>query len=1012
MPILCQDPLEKMPTGVLIDAKCSVKIVFSLAQHQAEFVVKREDLRWVNPKCPESKDQYPRPKPPRVISRSSNNILLSWKDGCLPLPVGIVDSVEVQYAAIPRRQVSLSDQQSLSIDNATTADGEEDEGNITKGKQNGKSSGDDNLHWSVLVLKYYSNQIFFEHNFAKISPGRFYRFRMRYHTYQGWTEYSKVSKLHSTLSTKPSTPAAPVSTAITCYAVELHWSAPKDNGSPIFDYLLQGKSIGDVYVDLYRGDKLSFLALGLYPEFSYSFRVAAINAIGISDFSDAVSVVTPANYLGKRFANTSSQDCRNEYGYTNEQIETAMKCRDAWSEFWDPKTEQVFYFNSILSVRQLEIPPILLEPEEDEADDEGEDGDEDGEGIAPSSSSRSGTSGNNRRNGPTGSASASSKSNNNSPIRGGTGSQRPGGGRGSPGRGPTPPAGGRGGRGGTSQPQSTKGKKLKSSQQLLEIDKVFRTKRYRLVRALHKRKTNILSNYLITLSQQQLSSNETNNKVSEILTITLRRNYLIEDFYLTMKDLPTQEVLRRFKICFHGEEGIDSGGLSKEAFLLLAKELAQFSSMSELQWMTYTKVNGTVTSTEKEDEKNKKKDYDNEDEKKGTSTGSPKTHESLIETELEGLFFHEKGCSSKPCMLISSLEQRKTIQKQQKARAKAMADAQKGGPIPTIEPDDESAKPKVMISREHFGRILGILLGKAIIDRQLIDFPLSSILIKHMLGRYEQWTKTPIASMIPIGAMTSNGQPMKLKSGNIDNLAINMNDLLKEIEYIDKEFCQSMNWILNNDITNIIDETFSITPITTTTITTTSTPSEVIPLCPNGDQIEVNETNKRDYVYLMCLWKLNYGISYLLKPFLEAFQYIVPIEILRDAGITVPELNLILNGKQSVNIEELRAYCMYQGKSTFNDSHDSVVYLWRAIREFNENDRRLFLKFFTGSSRVPLDGYDPPITITEGEDMVYNSLPKAHTCFNQLVLPNYSDYETSKDRLLFAIRNTEGFGFA
>ena len=40
------------------------------------------------------------------------------------------------------------------------------------------------------------------------------------------------------------------------------------------------------------------------------------------------------------------------------------------------------------------------------------------------------------------------------------------------------------------------------------------------------------------------------------------------------------------------------------------------------------------------------------------------------------------------------------------------------------------------------------------------------------------------------------------------------------------------------------------------------------------------------------------------------------------------------------------------------------------------------------------------------------ALPKAHTCFNQLDLPEYNTKEELKDWLLFAIREgSEGFGF-
>ena len=39
-----------------------------------------------------------------------------------------------------------------------------------------------------------------------------------------------------------------------------------------------------------------------------------------------------------------------------------------------------------------------------------------------------------------------------------------------------------------------------------------------------------------------------------------------------------------------------------------------------------------------------------------------------------------------------------------------------------------------------------------------------------------------------------------------------------------------------------------------------------------------------------------------------------------------------------------------------------------------------------------------------------NWLPRSHTCFNRLDLPPYRAYDVLKDKLLFAIEETEGFG--
>lgn len=40
------------------------------------------------------------------------------------------------------------------------------------------------------------------------------------------------------------------------------------------------------------------------------------------------------------------------------------------------------------------------------------------------------------------------------------------------------------------------------------------------------------------------------------------------------------------------------------------------------------------------------------------------------------------------------------------------------------------------------------------------------------------------------------------------------------------------------------------------------------------------------------------------------------------------------------------------------------------------------------------------------------SLPQASTCFNLLLLPKYESYEQLRDKLMFAIYETGGFGKA
>jgi HECT-domain (ubiquitin-transferase) len=184
---------------------------------------------------------------------------------------------------------------------------------------------------------------------------------------------------------------------------------------------------------------------------------------------------------------------------------------------------------------------------------------------------------------------------------------------------------------------------------------------------------------------------------------------------------------------------------------------------------------------------------------------------------------------------------------------------------------------------------------------------------------------------------------------------------------------------------------------------------EEVPLCRDGESRSVDESNKFEYVELMARWKTTYSVSQSLDPFLKGFHELVPLKLIKEAEINPAELSLILSGKPDFDVEELRPYVMFQGGPNFNERNELILWLWQALREFDEEGRRGFLKFFTGSTRIPLDGFEPPLNITEGVDMVDDSLPKAHTCFNQLVIPKYTSFEKMKERILFAITNTEGF---
>ena len=76
--------------------------------------------------------------------------------------------------------------------------------------------------------------------------------------------------------------------------------------------------------------------------------------------------------------------------------------------------------------------------------------------------------------------------------------------------------------------------------------------------------------------------------------------------------------------------------------------------------------------------------------------------------------------------------------------------------------------------------------------------------------------------------------------------------------------------------------------------------------------------------------------------------------------------------------------------------------------------------FVTGSSKVPLGGFAALQGISGPQKFQIHKaygggarLCTAHTCFNQLDLPEYSSADELRERLMLAIHEgNEGFGFA
>ena len=71
--------------------------------------------------------------------------------------------------------------------------------------------------------------------------------------------------------------------------------------------------------------------------------------------------------------------------------------------------------------------------------------------------------------------------------------------------------------------------------------------------------------------------------------------------------------------------------------------------------------------------------------------------------------------------------------------------------------------------------------------------------------------------------------------------------------------------------------------------------------------------------------------------------------------------------------------------------------------------QKRFLFFCTGSDRVPIKGLGNLNFVISRNGADQERLPSAHTCFQHLLLPEYTTKERLRKQLLKAMQETEGF---
>jgi len=283
-------------------------------------------------------------------------------------------------------------------------------------------------------------------------------------------------------------------------------------------------------------------------------------------------------------------------------------------------------------------------------------------------------------------------------------------------------------------------------------------------------------------------------------------------------------------------------------------------------------------------------------------------------------------------------------------------------------------------------KLLGYIIGRAIYDDRLLDIPLNKVfwnlvLDKPILFKNIKYIDSNLYKTILDFINLIQQKQEYIKTNNIDKTQnINFDDII----------------LYNNCKLSDLDIYFVFPGYNN------------IELKPNGNDILLTMNNIEEYVNLIYDFLFYRGIDKCMHSFREGFNINFNIDKLKC--FTSSEIEEYICGSvdvkwdKNVLLENLKPEHGYTNQSkTFND-------LITFMCNLDKKQRKQFLIFSTGSSRLPIGGFkslSPKLTVVkkhcEEEHTPDDYLPTVMTCQNYLKIPEYSSYNILEQKILLAM---------
>mmetsp|Transcript_58754 Transcript_58754/g.97051 ORF Transcript_58754/g.97051 Transcript_58754/m.97051 type:complete len:1917 (+) Transcript_58754:53-5803(+) len=306
-------------------------------------------------------------------------------------------------------------------------------------------------------------------------------------------------------------------------------------------------------------------------------------------------------------------------------------------------------------------------------------------------------------------------------------------------------------------------------------------------------------------------------------------------------------------------------------------------------------------------------------------------------------------------------------------------------PKPMLQPAEGTEPSRTLQIFTFMGRFV----AKAMLDNRLVDLPFSTTFYRHLLGC--ELGMNDLYELNPqLAKSLTQLQQLAVEHSNLLRCGGEPAEIEAAVQALSLQGC----------------------PVADLGLDWTLPGHPQVELVPGGAQRNVTIENLSEYVQLVMQTMLLDGVRAQMNAFTNGFSEVLSCHYLQ--AFSPEELDLLFNGTREawdrdVVVEQLKFDHGYTRASR------AVGFLLDILSKFDDLQLRQFLKFVTGSPRLPVGGLGrltPRLTIVQKrpENGVSPDayLPSVMTCANYLKLPDYTSKEVMRERLLTAINEGQG----